>query len=414
MVDDAELVAAALRGDASAFEELVRRYQDAVFAVALSVTRSYADAEDVAQETFLRAYAKLGGLRGPGKFGPWVTQIARSRALDLVRERKRRQLLVEAQEEVVRRKGEVVSRDEVATDVEHLLEGLSDTVSETVLLYYIDGYSQKEVGELLKVPLGTVKRRLHDARKTLKQEALTMAADELQQKKPGPELPELVSALREFGRGLREGIPVSKILKGIADSVKGERLKNALDTMYSHIMAGSTLSEAMTRFPDLFPPTVLALIREGELCGILDETLDSVVEYIETGQYHLPDYRPWVWYALSALVEAGHETGAKTCVAVLESGGPDGATTAEVWFVRPDGSRERFEGRWPELSAGRLYDLRQIARFGPQTGPEFHGTMSLRGSDENHRRTYRFTLTHDLKSSRQVLTLDLEPLSAPR
>jgi RNA polymerase sigma-70 factor (ECF subfamily) len=410
MLNDAELVAAALQGEASAFEELVRRYQDAVFAVALSVTRSYADAEDVSQETFLRAYAKLGDLREPSNFGAWVMQIARSRAIDLVRERKRRQLLTESHREVVGRRGELASKDALAVDVEHLLENLSETLSETVLLYYVDGYSQKEVGELLKVPLGTVKRRLHDARRTLKREALTMAADELHQKKPGPELPELVSALREFGRELREGIPVSRILKGIADDVKSERLRNALDTMYNQIMAGSTLGEAVIQFPDLFPPTVLALIREGEFCGILDETLDSVVEYIETGQYHLPDYRPQVWYGLSHLVKAGREIGARTCVAELDCRATD-EPGPEVWLVSADGSRTQFEHRWFALTGRHLNDLRQIAEFGPQTGPEFHGTVKLRDQEDGSTRTYRFTLAHELESSNLIFTMDLEPVA---
>ncbi len=406
-MDDAELVAAALGGETSSFEELVRRYQDAVFAVALSVTRSYADAQDVTQETFLRAFARLPTLREAAKFGPWVTRIARSVALDVLRAKQRRR-------ELAGRRGVQWKVDEqpqatrpAPIDVTALLSRLSDTLSETVLLYYIDGYSQKEVGELLGVPVGTVKRRLHDARKVLKQEALAMAADELQEKKPGPELPELVSALRRFARELREGIRVIDILKGIAEDVKDERVRNAFDTMYSQVMAGGTLSEVMVRFPDLFPPTVLALVCEGEVCGMLDDTLDSVVEYIETGQFHLPDYRPQGWWGLNQLVEAGREAGARTCVVEV------GRSETRLWLVSPEGSRSEFDHRWFRENARRfLYDLRTVAEFGLQNGPEFHGTVRLRDSEGGSEHTYRFTLSHDPDTFAQTLTLDLQPVEA--
>lgn len=236
-----------------------------------------------------------------------------------------------------------------------------------------------------------------------------MAAKELQSKKPGPELPELITVLRRFARDVRAGVRMGDILKGIAEDAQHARLRAAFRKMHDDIMKGCSLAEAMPAFPDLFPPTVLALIHEGELCGMLDETLDSIVEYIETGRYHRPRYRPQGWYGLGQLVEAGREAGAKTCIVEVGRGG------ARLWLLLPEGSRTEFEHRWFRENAGRfLYGLRTCAQFGVQTGPEFHGTISLPGLKGRRSHTHCLTLTHDLTGDRQVLTLDLQPVRQKR
>ena len=74
--DDAQCVHRCIQGDADAFAELVRRYQHAVYGLALSYVHSFADAEDLAQEAFIAAYQNLHRLREPARFAPWLKTIA--------------------------------------------------------------------------------------------------------------------------------------------------------------------------------------------------------------------------------------------------------------------------------------------------------------------------------------------------
>ena len=73
---DADLVRRALAGDVRAFGELAERYQEAVYALAVSHTRNFADAEDIVQEALLSAYEALPSLRDPERFGAWVRGVA--------------------------------------------------------------------------------------------------------------------------------------------------------------------------------------------------------------------------------------------------------------------------------------------------------------------------------------------------
>ena len=87
-IDDATLVAQARDGDAPAFSELVKRYEGKVFRLAHHVTQNREDAEDVLQETFLKAYEHLDQFRGDSKFYTWIVRIAVNQALMKLRKRK--------------------------------------------------------------------------------------------------------------------------------------------------------------------------------------------------------------------------------------------------------------------------------------------------------------------------------------
>ena len=87
---DATLVNRSVEGDAEAFRALVEKYQDAVFGAALSRTGSAADAEDVAQETFLAAFKSLATLKDPGSFGRWIYAIACNKARMFTRAKRAR------------------------------------------------------------------------------------------------------------------------------------------------------------------------------------------------------------------------------------------------------------------------------------------------------------------------------------
>src|SRR5690606_10727988 len=89
--DDPKLVARAREGEVQAFEELVERYRDRVYGLALRLLRTEADAAEVTQETFLAAWQSLESFRGEAAFGTWLQRIAANRALMMLRTRKVRQ-----------------------------------------------------------------------------------------------------------------------------------------------------------------------------------------------------------------------------------------------------------------------------------------------------------------------------------
>ena len=183
---DEELVTAVLEGEDSAFEEIVGRYRDAVFAVGLSRLGNFHDAEDVAQEVFVEAYCRTGSLRSRARLGAWLRAITIHRAIDALR---RRQCTRDI-EDMDAVEGAVAGwrSRERTSDLQHevmvLVARLSKPQRETTMLFYIDGYSVDEVAAIQEVPAGTVKRRLHDARKRLKEEMVGMVESVLKSGAP--------------------------------------------------------------------------------------------------------------------------------------------------------------------------------------------------------------------------------------
>ena len=183
---DEELVAGALAGGPEAFEPIVRRYQDAVFGVALSRVRSFHDAEDVAQGAFVEAFQRIGTLKDPARLAAWLRSITIHRAIDHLRRARE----TTGSEEMDKREDGgwtphvEVERRELRERVLAAIAGLSKTQRETTTLFYINGYSVEEVAGIQEVPAGTVKRRLHDARERLKEEMVGMVEEVLKSEAP--------------------------------------------------------------------------------------------------------------------------------------------------------------------------------------------------------------------------------------
>ena len=173
--DDADLVRAAQGGDQGAFTELVRRYQRAVYRVAWALTRNASDADDVAQETFVRAYQALGRFRVGEPLYPWLARIATNQSFSLFRSRRRRpetplEPLIEAGQQwgVADDPSERVITGE---RVRHLQEAFAELKPEhqTILaLRVVEEQSYEAMAETLGVPVGTVMSRLSRARAELK------------------------------------------------------------------------------------------------------------------------------------------------------------------------------------------------------------------------------------------------------
>ncbi len=166
---DEVLVSATLLGDQSAYEALVVRWQGGVLNAARQITRSESLAEDAAQDAFVTAWLKLNTLHDGSKYGAWVIRIVKNRAKDLlVRYRYWADMDIAAQKasdfhEIMRSYDE---RELLHDNV----SALSEKVRKVITLYYFEGYSVAEIAQMLAVPCGTVKARLHDGRNKLRKE----------------------------------------------------------------------------------------------------------------------------------------------------------------------------------------------------------------------------------------------------
>ncbi len=167
------------RGDASAFEALVAAYEKNVYNLALRMTGRPEDAEDMAQEAFLKAYSSIRSFRGDSKFSVWLYRIVSNVCLDHLRRQSRRQTVSLSAEDD---EGEDVQLDlaDTAQSPEALLErkltresvrrGLAQLppdARQILLLREIQGLSYEEIGETLGLEPGTVKSRIFRARKRL-------------------------------------------------------------------------------------------------------------------------------------------------------------------------------------------------------------------------------------------------------
>ena len=173
--EEAGLILAAQGGDTRAFEQLVRAYQRPIYRLAWGITRNAADADDLAQETFVRAYQAIGRFRVGEPIYPWLSRIAINLAYSLFRRRKRRpETALEPLIEAGRQWG---VDDDPAEGVlererrEHLgaaFDELSKEHRAVLVLRVIEDMSYEQIGTTLGIPAGTVMSRLSRARAELR------------------------------------------------------------------------------------------------------------------------------------------------------------------------------------------------------------------------------------------------------
>jgi RNA polymerase sigma factor (sigma-70 family) len=167
----ATLVVQAQAGDLDAYCLIVQRCQGMAFATACARLRDRHLAQDVVQEAFVRAYRDLTDLREPAAFPGWVKRIVFKYCDRATRGKKLRTIAIEYAAEVrspVPGPDDELHRKELRHRVLEAVRALPDTQRTTTQLFYVDGYSQKEVAEFMKVPVTTVKKRLYEARKRMK------------------------------------------------------------------------------------------------------------------------------------------------------------------------------------------------------------------------------------------------------
>ncbi len=162
--EEARWVVRAQAGDAAGQRWLLERYRARTVRLAAHILRGDADAEDVAQEAFVQAFRHLGALRGDGAaFAPWLRRIVVRRCLDHLR-RPARQREVPVDQARDWAKGDGTARADTRLLVEALLDQLSAPLRAALVLRECEGMEYEEIADVLRVPVGTVRSRLHAAR----------------------------------------------------------------------------------------------------------------------------------------------------------------------------------------------------------------------------------------------------------
>ncbi len=178
---DRELVDRAREGDSDAFGVLVRRHQKRIFRLSLHLVRSAAEAEDVTQETFVRAYQALGRFDGRSEPFTWLYRICVNLSLNQLRSRKSQRtttttddprvegFLQEERPSHGRDPSTAAADRQMAIALAEGIDKLSDTLRTTLVLVCVDGLGHEEASRVLGCPEGTVAWRVHEARRKLRE-----------------------------------------------------------------------------------------------------------------------------------------------------------------------------------------------------------------------------------------------------
>jgi RNA polymerase sigma-70 factor (ECF subfamily) len=169
---DQEAILRFLAGDGAGFEELMNRYRQRAYGIALSLTGNHDDAMDAVQKAFIRIHRSLGRFRTGEPFSPWFHRIVRNAALNQRRDQKRHQGEVPL-EWVDRPDGRPDPLQEVeVADLKAKLwagiQALPTDLREVFVMYHFQGLKYREIAHALGVPMGTVMSRLHAARLRLR------------------------------------------------------------------------------------------------------------------------------------------------------------------------------------------------------------------------------------------------------
>ena len=171
--DDKDLVERLQASDPAAFEALVRAYQHRVFGVAARMLGNRTDAEDVAQEVFLRVHRAIGSFRGEAKLSTWLYGIAANLCLNRLASADQRRVRHD-DDAIMRTPSEAadaittIERNEVDTALRQAIAELPDERRIVVVLRDLEGLSYDEIAQALDLEPGTVRSRLHRARLDLK------------------------------------------------------------------------------------------------------------------------------------------------------------------------------------------------------------------------------------------------------
>ena len=178
--EEMELVRRARKGDLSAYDDLVRRYQERIYATVYHMTSNHEDANDLAQEAFIKAYQALRTFKGGSSFYTWIYRIAVNKTINFLKQRKNKAQMslddldfnAEHDPDLVALISEKTPRREAGlADLQEKLNEAMQKLSEphrlVVTLHDVQGLSHEEIAKIMECNIGTVRSRLHYARQQL-------------------------------------------------------------------------------------------------------------------------------------------------------------------------------------------------------------------------------------------------------
>ncbi len=190
MNDDAQLISQALAGQTSAFGQLVQKYQDRLYNTVVHVAGNAEDAKDVVQEAFVQAFLKLESFQGASAFYTWLYRIA----FNVAATHRRRRASVRTAEQAAIADGltrgseasmqaaegpsDRLEREERCRQVRDAISRLAEEYRVVLVLREMEGYCYETIAEVLDLPVGTVRSRLHRARMQLREELKVVLAVE--------------------------------------------------------------------------------------------------------------------------------------------------------------------------------------------------------------------------------------------
>ncbi len=178
--DDAQLVRTAQRGDLRAYDTLLQRYRERIYATVYHMTANHEDANDLVQETFIKAYQALRTFKGHASFYTWLYRIAVNKTINFLKQRRNRTQIslndldfnAEHDPDLVALISDKTPRREAAlTELQEKLNAAMQKLSEShrlvVTLHDVQGLSHEEIAEIMDCNVGTVRSRLFYARQQL-------------------------------------------------------------------------------------------------------------------------------------------------------------------------------------------------------------------------------------------------------
>lgn len=165
------LILSAKQGNKEAFTRLMERFRSYAFQSAFGFVQDRMDAEDVVQEAFTKVYFSFGQLQSPHAFQSWFSRIVTNLCLDRLK-RKRHVLVTDQMEAVVEERDSAsgLSRSLDRLTIEEAMEKLSSEIRVVLVLRELQGFDYQEIAEILRIPIGTVRSRLHAGRMQLRKQ----------------------------------------------------------------------------------------------------------------------------------------------------------------------------------------------------------------------------------------------------
>lgn len=309
---DAQLVQATLRGNHTAFDDLVSRYRSRTFYLALSKVRSREAALDIAQEAFVRAYMSLGTLNEPERFAAWLGSIISHACGTYLRKARETPVPAETIEMLSASQTRENQSDLDAALARETIDQLPNGTRSAAILYFVEEMKQAEIAEFLGISLAAVKSRIRDARASLQKEMIYMVKQTAKKEEPGDEFEkslkhrlELARWYQEFSELIDAGVTLVRSLFMLSEGNYSQPIKDAGTKVRLAVESGSTLTDALREAPVLRTPESVGLVRAGEIGGTIEFGLRSLVRCIEARSLQ-KDIELYTWCrTLGEILSAG-------------------------------------------------------------------------------------------------------------